>query len=137
MAGGVISAGLARRLRDSGLRWDPAPGDRFIVADRDMDDEVFTLSDMTVEVHDLPSGPLIRFNGTVEWALDSIEPRNAVWLPRETQLRDRVGGAFHRLTRVGGGWRVELQIGDRRTQVEHANAEEAYGLALLHLMTGE
>jgi hypothetical protein len=52
-------------------------------------------------------------------------------------LRDRVGGAFHRLTRVGGGWRVELQIGDRRTQVEHANAEEAYGLALLHLMTGE
>jgi hypothetical protein len=137
MAAGMISTGLARRLRDSGLRWDPTPGDRFIVADRDMDDEVFTLSDMTVEVHDVPAGPLIRFNGTVEWALDSIESRNAVWLPSETQLRDRVGGAFQRLTRVGGGWRVELQIGERRTQVEHADAEEAYGMALLHLMTGE
>ena len=47
----MISVGLARRLRDGGLRWDPAPGDRFIVADRDMDDEVFTLAEMTVELH--------------------------------------------------------------------------------------
>jgi hypothetical protein len=133
----VISLGLARRLRDSGLRWDPALGDRFVVADREMDDEIFTLSDMTVELHDLASGPLIRFNGTVEWALDSVEPANAVWLPSETQLRERLGTAFRLLARDSGGWRIEVQAGERRTQIQHADAEEAYGLALLHLITGE
>ena len=46
----MISVDLARSLRDAGLRWSPAAGDRFVVADRNMDDEVFVLSDMTVEV---------------------------------------------------------------------------------------
>lgn len=131
----MISLDLARRLRDLGLRWDPAPGDRFVVADRAMDDEVFTLSEMTVEVHDLPSGPVIGFNGTVEWALDSVEAQNSVWLPSEAQLRERLGTTFRRLTRVGDSWRVELQIAGRSVQVEHADAAEAYGLALLHLIT--
>lgn len=131
----MISLDLARRLRDHGLRWDPAPGDRFVVADRAMDDEVFTLSEMTVEVHDLPSGPVIGFNGTVEWALDSVEAQNSVWLPSEAQLRERLGTTFRRLTRVGDSWRVELQIAGRSAQVEHADPTEAYGLALLHLIT--
>lgn len=133
----MISVGLARKLRDGGLRWDPAPGDRFVVADRDMDDEVFTLSEMTVEVHDLPSGPVIGFNGTVEWALDSVEARNSVWLPSEAQLRERLGTMFQRLTRLGDGWRVELTVAGRSVQVEHTDAAEAYGLALLHVITGE
>lgn len=137
VGGGVITVALARRLRDGGLRWDPAPGDRFVVADRDMDDEVFTLSDMTVEVHQLPSGPVIGFNGTVEWALDSVEAGNSVWLPSETQLRERLGATFAQLTRAGDGWRVDLEIAGRPAQVAHADASEAYGLALLHLITGE
>lgn len=133
----MISLGLAQRLRDGGLRWDPTPGDRFVVADRGMDEEVFTLSEMTVEVHDFPSGRVIGFNGTVEWALDSIEAQDSVWLPSEAQLRERLGGAFHRLSRVEGGWRVELAVAERSAQVEHPDAAEAYGLALLHLVTGE
>jgi len=52
---GVIALGLALRLRDSGLAWNPVAGDRFIIPDRDMDDEVFVLSHMTIEVHDLPT----------------------------------------------------------------------------------
>jgi hypothetical protein len=133
----VISVALARRLRDGGLRWDPAPGDRFVVVDRDMDDDVFTLSEMTVEVHDMPSGRLIGFNGTVEWALDSVEARESVWLPSEAQLRERLAGTFRRLERDDGGWRVVLEIAGREVVMRDPDATEAYGLALLHLITGE
>jgi hypothetical protein len=133
----VISLGLARRLRDGGLRWDPVPGDRFVVADRDMDDEVFTLSEMTVEVHDHPAGRVIGFNGTVEWALDSVEAQNSVWLPSEAQLRERLGGTFRRLERHEDCWRVTMQIDGRTVTAEDAIAAEAYGLALLHLVTGD
>jgi len=69
----MISLELARRLRDNGVQWRPASGDRFVVADRDMDNDVFVLSDMTVEVHRFPYGEVIGFNGTTEWALDSID----------------------------------------------------------------
>src|SRR5438445_11668739 len=99
----MISVGLARRLRDAGLRWDPAPGDGFVVADRDMDDEVFTLSDMTVDVHRHATGTVIGFNGTVEWALDSVEAQDTVWLPSETQLREKLGGTVRGLTRLPTG----------------------------------
>src|SRR4051812_26531908 len=133
----MISVGLARRLRDAGLRWDPAPGDRFVVADRDMDDEVFTLSDMTVDVHKQTTGSVIGFNGTVEWALDSVEARDTVWLPSEAQLRELLGGTFRRLSRDPTGWRVDLEIAGRPARVEHADAAEAYGLALLRLIPGE
>jgi hypothetical protein len=33
----VISIETARLLRDAGLRWTPASGDRFVVVDRGMD----------------------------------------------------------------------------------------------------
>jgi hypothetical protein len=133
----MISVGLARRLRDAGLRWDPAPGDRFVVADRDMDDEVFTLSDMVAEVHDFPSGRVIGFNGTVEWALDSVEARNSVWLPSETQLRERLGGTFRRLSRSEAGWTVELALERRYVEFRADDPSEAYAHALLHLITGD
>lgn len=130
----MISLGLAQQLRDAGVRWSPAPGDRFVVADRDMDSDVFVLSDMTIEVHDLPHGRVIGFNGTTEWALDSIDKDNAVWLPRESQLRELLAGAFHSLDRTDGGWRVRIELGDTTHTVEHADAEQAYGLALLLLL---
>lgn len=134
---GMIPVPLARKLRDAGVRWDPAPGDRFVVADRGMDDEVFTLSDMTVEMHEFPSGRVIGFNGTVEWALDSVEAHNSVWLPNETQLRDRLGGTFRRLSRTARGWRVEIEVAGRPSAYESDDATEAYGLALLYLASGE
>jgi hypothetical protein len=133
----MISVALARKLRDGGLRWDPAPGDRFVVADRDMDNEVFTLSDMTVEMHDFPGGSVIGFNGTVEWALDSIEARNSVWLPSEAQLRERLGGTFQRLERSGDEWQVVIEVAGSEVVTTDSDAAEAYGSALLHLVTGE
>jgi hypothetical protein len=131
----VISVQLARKLRDGGLRWDPAPGDRFVVADRDMDDEVFTLSEMTVDVHDVPGGRVIGFNGTVEWALDSVEATNSVWLPSEAQLRERLGGTFIRLDRAGESWQVTIEVNGHTAATTDTDASEAYGLALLALIT--
>jgi hypothetical protein len=131
----MISVALARRLRDAGVRWDPAPGDRFVVVDRGMDDEIFTLSDMTVEMHEFPSGRVIGFNGTVEWALDSVEAHESVWLPNETQLRERLGGAFHRLSRTENGWQVEIALSSDYVDIAAGDAAEAYGLALLRLVT--
>ena len=49
---------------------------------------------MVVEVVDTPLGAVLAFNGTTEWALDSIEVDEAVWLPLEHQLRDLLGDAF-------------------------------------------
>jgi hypothetical protein len=133
----VISVELARRLRDGGLKWTPAPGDRFVVADRDMDDDVFTLSEMTVEVHQFSGGSVIGFNGTTEWALDSIDERQSIWLPSETQLRERLAGTFRCLDQVAGRWEVTIEVSGKNVSVRHDDAIEAYGLALLHLVTGE
>ena len=93
-APGTIDLELGLALRAAGLRWDPAPGDHFVVPDRDLDDTVFVLSHMVVEVIDTPVGPMLAFNGTTEWALDSIEVTEAVWLPLEHQLRTLLGEAF-------------------------------------------
>ncbi|CAN5376238.1 hypothetical protein BH10ACT8_BH10ACT8_18630 [soil metagenome] len=130
----MISIALATQLRDAGLTWKPASGDRFVVSQAEMAGEVFVLSDMTVEVHDLPQGPVIGFNGTTEWALDSVENEHAVWLPRETQLRELLAATFRSLSRDDSVWAVALQINGEPVHTEHADAEEAYGLALLALL---
>jgi hypothetical protein len=133
----VISIDTARLLRDAGLRWSPVSGDRFVVVDRGMDEEIFVLSEMTVEVHQLEHGQVIGFNGTTEWALDSVEDRDAVWLPRETQLRELLAGTFQSLDRTQGSWRVRMEINGVASQAQHEDPEEAYAQALLQLITGE
>lgn len=135
--GGVISIELAKRLRAAGVRWEPAPGDRFVLPDRGMDDDVFVLSHMTIDVHEFPTGRVIGFNGTVEWALDSVEQEAALWLPREAQLRELLRGAFVQLARDGDGYHVELDVDGHRVVVGADDPEEAYGRALLYLATGE
>ncbi len=130
----MITLDLARRLRDAGLEWDPGAGDRFVVPDRDMDDDVFVVSDMTVEVHEFPTGRVIGFNGTVEWALDSIEQREVVWLPRETQLRERLGDAFVRLEAVAPGAVVEVATGSGTSRHADSDPERAYARALLAVL---
>lgn len=133
----MITLSTARRLRDGGVRWTPTSGDRFVVSERGMDDEVFTLSDMTVEVHRFPGEQVIGFNGTVEWALDSIEMEQAVWLPSEAQLRELLAGTFRRLERDTNGFQVSIEIDGRPVSACDADASEAYARALLHLVTGD
>jgi len=85
-------------------------------------------------VSDLPTGPEMRFNGTVEWALDSIGQHEVVWLPREDQLRDALGDRFERLERLEGapgGYAVVLVDGARYVDID---AERAYARALLAVL---
>jgi hypothetical protein len=130
----VIPLRLAVRLRDAGLVWKPAPGDRFAIPDRDLDDEIFVLSNMTIEIHELPEGTIIGFNGTTEWALDDLEKDEATWLPREDQLRELLGGTFRRLERTADGYQVVATIGGEVTEFPAGTPEEAYGYALLRLV---
>ncbi|WP_213452611.1 pilus assembly protein CpaE [Rhizomonospora bruguierae] len=130
----MIPVTLAVRLHRAGLQWHPAPGDRFAMPDRDLDDDVFVLSDMTIQVYDTPDEQLIGFNGTVEWALDDIAVHEAIWLPREDQLRDLLRGTFRRLEREAGAYRVTLETVDGGRAFSAQTAEEAYGHALLHLI---
>jgi hypothetical protein len=130
----VIGVQLARLLKESGLVWKPALGDRFAIPDRDLDDEVFVLSNMTIQVHTMPEGQVIGFNGTTEWALDDVEMSEALWLPREDQLRELLGGTFRALRRPATGYAVEVELlGENRT-FDGETAEEAYAGALLHLL---
>jgi hypothetical protein len=132
--GAVIRVDLAIELRDAGMTWEPATGDHFAIPDRDLDDQTFVLSDMIVGVHELPKGTVIGFNGTTEWALDDIERDEAIWLPREDQLRAMLGDAFRRLEHDGDGYRVTVR-GQPDAVAE--TPEDAYGNALLlRLRTG-
>jgi hypothetical protein len=133
--GSVLSVELARALRDAGLQWTPARGDSFVMPDRGMDSDVFVLSDLTIDVQHLPTGPVIGFNGTTEWALDSIEQSDALWLPAEHQLRERLGDAFAGLTPTRDGYRVTLSVNGATSGYDGSCPAEAYALALLDLLT--
>ena len=129
----MITLDLARRLERVGVSWAPAPGDRFMVPDREMDDEIFVVSDMVVEVHDLPMGQLLGFNGTTEWAIDSILAREVLWLPREAQLRVMLGRAFVALEATPGGFVVVIDhCGDLERHID-IDPECAYARAVLSL----
>ncbi|MGK9149053.1 pilus assembly protein CpaE [Plantibacter flavus] len=99
----MISAELARALRTAGLRWTPEPGDRFTIDGGELAGDVFTVSEMTVEVHEHPGGRSFGFNGTTEWALDSVEQEDTLWLPSEHQLRALLRGSFRSLERAASG----------------------------------
>lgn len=130
----MLTVDLARELLSAGLLWSPAQGDRFVIPDRGMDDEVFWLSDMTVEVHELPLGRVVGFNGTVEWSLDSVWLEDALWLPREDQMRAQLGDRFVRLERRHRGWSVLVDQDGVRSQHAADDVESAYARALLAVL---
>lgn len=133
--GKVITVELATALRDAGLEWDPRPADRFHIPIAGLEDQVFVISDMTIETQSLETGTIVRFNGTTEWALDSIAQDEVIWLPHEDQLRRLLGPRFVRLESLPGGFMVEIEDGDgtpsRHIDIE---AERAYARALLAVL---
>lgn len=130
----MISTPLARALRDSGLVWHPLAGDAFLIDRLELDAEIFILSDMTVEAHEFSTGTVLGFNGTTEWALDSVSIDDALWLPNETQLRALLRGAFHRLDFADSGFAVTATIDGFSRVFEGERAEDAYARALLALI---
>ena len=127
----MISIDLARRLRDAGLQWHPRTGDRFTLLEPSMTGEVFTISDMMIEAHEFSTGTVLGFNGTTEWALDSVPLDVALWLPREDQLRALLGGRFELLRQERFEWVVRVRAGAGVADFAHPDAECAYALALL------
>ncbi len=134
----MISTALARDLREAGLVWTPASGDSFQIGLADFEGDVFTVSDMTIEAHSYSTGTVLGFNGTTEWALDSVAIDDALWLPREDQLRDLLRGTFRSLQRSPDAPRVVYtviaEVGQRDAAFEADDPAEAYGLAVLALM---
>ena len=136
----MISVELAASLKAAGLVWHPVTGDRFTLLTGAFDGEVFTLSDMVVEAHESQTGTVLGFNGTTEWALDATEATDALWLPREDQLRGLLGASFRSLERIDSGYRVTSVLPTDAADVEGASAywgdepAEAYGRALLALV---
>lgn len=132
----MISDDLAGSLRDHGLAWRPRSGDVFRVQAEQLRDQQFVISEMTIEAHRYPTGTILGFNGTTEWALDSVAQEDALWLPREDQLRALLGGTFRSLAvEDDGRFTVETQrSGTRRRFTAAGDAANAYGLALLELM---
>ena len=97
-------------------------------------EDVFVVSDMTVEVHRFTTGTVIGFNGVTEWALDSVEQDSALWLPREEQLRTLLGGTFRALERGESSWTVTTERQGFTAQFSDADPEQAYAKALVELL---
>src|SRR4051794_41982763 len=93
-----------------------------------MDDDVFVVSEMVVEQYQGAAGPLLRFHGTTEWALDYVLVSQVLWLPREDQVRSRLGDRFVALAHVDGEWVVTTSDGEAHRA---ADPEEAYAAAWL------
>lgn len=133
----MIDRELARRL-SAYLEWIPQNADRFFIPRDEIADSVFIVSDMVVELIHHQGESNFHFNGTTEWALDSVESDAAVWLPAEHQLREALGDAFLSLDRLGGGYVVTVNgPGGAHHTTAVADPSDAYALAMLHLYGGD
>ena len=129
----MISRDLATQLAPY-LAWTPANGDQFFIPKPEIADSVFLVSDMVVELVVRGGQSRFHFNGTVEWALDSVASDDVVWLPREDQLRELLAGYFLSLDASPGGFVVTVSGPGRAHHTEpEQTAADAYALALLYV----
>lgn len=130
----MISRDLARELKPH-LDWEPRNGDQFFIPRPEIAESVFIVSDMVVELITRDNDTRFHFNGTVEWALDSVQAGEVVWLPREDQLRDRLGPYFLSLDNGPDGYVVAVSGPGR---AHHTGPEpevaDAYARALLYVV---
>ena len=134
----MISRELAAALRDAGLPWTPTKGDWFVIPDHGLDELEFVVSDMVIEIRRMAfDRQLLAFNGTTEWAMDTLAASEALWLPREDQLRELLGEAFMRLEYIPGeapGYAVAMLLGDSEQRYVDVDVESAYARAALALL---
>lgn len=95
---------------------------------------MFTVSDLTIEAHEYATGTVLGFNGTTEWALDSVAVEDSLWLPREDQLRDLLRESFRSLARADDRYVVTIVVDDEELTFASVSAPEAYGSALFALL---
>jgi hypothetical protein len=130
----MISVDLSRSLNQGGVLWEPTPGDRFTIDQPNIVGEVFWISHLTIDVLTFKGQPLLGFNGTTEWALDSVTLDTALWMPREDQLRTLLGDRFVGLNRDGNEWIVQVEDEGGRGTFRDPDPECAYALALLSVV---
>jgi hypothetical protein len=134
----VISRELAARLREAGLAWTPRKGDWFVIPGKGLDELEFVISDMVIETRRMAfDRQLLAFNGSTEWAMDTLAASDALWLPREDQLRAVLGEAFIGLEYLPGetaGYAVSLLIGDSEQRFVDVDVDSAYARAALALL---
>ncbi len=137
----MISLSTARRLKAAGLNWTPALHDLFSVPDRGLDDRIFVISDVSVDVELLRGRSVVTFNGTAEWALDYEMIAELVWLPTEAQLRTELERRLQaepqpRLALVStpDGYLCEMPFRGQSLTFRAPEASEAYGAALMHVL---
>ena len=135
----MISSELAIRLKRAGLEWRPAERDFFMMPEHNLDEQIFVVSALPALVQNFHSEMSITFHGSIEWALDYVLLSEAVWLPAETQMRallsDAIGAdAPLRLDRTAAGYRLRIALGPDLLDFDAADAEDAYALALLHVL---
>jgi hypothetical protein len=137
----MISLDSARRLKAAGLDWTPTLHDFFAIPDRGMDDRVFVISDVSVDVELLKGRSIVTFNGTSEWAMDYEVMSEVVWMPTEEQLRAALDQRLTpgsrpalKLIHAADGYWCEIEFRDQTLAVRGAEASEAYAAALLHVL---
>ena len=135
----MISSELAVRLKRAGLEWRPAERDFFMMPEHNLDEQIFVVSALPALVQNFHSEMSITFHGSIEWALDYVLLSEAVWLPAETQMRallaDAIGvDAPLRLDRTAAGYRLQIASGADMLEFDAGDAEDAYALALLHVL---
>ncbi len=131
----MIDIELARAVADAGVLWQPLAGDRFTIDEPELRSDVFWISELTIEVHSYQDQTILGFNGTTEWALDSVPIDVALWLPREDQLRDLVGDRLVSLSRDEAGWTVTTEVDGQRRASTRPDPEDAYAEALLRVIS--
>jgi hypothetical protein len=137
----MIGLETARKLKAAGLHWEPAQGDRFAVPDRGLDDRVFIINDMATIIEMIQGAEMVTFHGTPEWALDYVYLGEAVWLPEEGQLRERLHALLmnerlpvYDLVFMDGVFTCRFEWRGESLAFSAEDASDAYAAALLHVM---
>ncbi len=141
----MISLDLARRLQDAGMVWTAKPNDFFVVPDRGMDERIFVITEIMANLDVFRGWPVVTFHGSAEWALDYILTTEVIWLPTEEQLRTELENQLLgepdvvlALAYSAEGYACTFQYqSDTPTTLRGSDASEAYGLALLHILSAD
>ena len=140
----MVGPQLALQLKQAGLTWRPTMRDTFALLESDMDEQIFAISDAAVLIQLLHGQPVVTFHGSVEWALDSVQLADAVWLPSETQVRlelerrlDERAASGPSLRREPDGYACTIEIDGQEQRFSAASGSDAYARALLFLLERE
>jgi hypothetical protein len=134
----MISFPMARRLKQAGLKWTPRLHDFFAVPERGMDTKIFVISDLQANIEKLFGSEVVAFQGASEWALDYLITSEAVWMPREEQLREvllasSLETSLH-LDCTTEGCHLDVRSGVVEMSFDAQQVGDAYAQALLHIL---